>query len=145
MSEIHISADCVLMVRQLSKVSGEGPTAVHALRGVDLCLVQGELVVSVTDMAPDPMSPQDALALVGLSHRLDHLVAQLSCGEQQRVAIARAFAKRLQVLLYDEPTGALDMVLVRKLHAPFQPDAATGAVDETGLAYISRCSAWLDF
>jgi putative ABC transport system ATP-binding protein len=67
-----------------------------------------ENVALVTDIAQNPMRPEDALALVGLADRMHHFVSQLSGGEQQRVAIARAIAKRPQVLLCDEPTGALD-------------------------------------
>jgi putative ABC transport system ATP-binding protein len=72
-------------------------------------LTARENVALVTEIARNPMAPQDALRLVGLADRMDHFPSQMSGGEQQRVAIARAIAKRPEVLLCDEPTGALDV------------------------------------
>ncbi len=90
-------------------------------------LTARENVAIVTDIAPHPMPPEDALGLVGLRERLDHFPAQLSGGEQQRVAIARAIAKRPVVLLCDEPTGALDSATgIHVLQALEQVNATLG-------------------
>jgi putative ABC transport system ATP-binding protein len=72
-------------------------------------LTARENVAIVTEIAEHPMKPEEALQLVGLGNRMDHFPSQLSGGEQQRVAIARAIAKQPDVLLCDEPTGALDV------------------------------------
>lgn len=71
-------------------------------------LTAHENVELVTEIADDPMEPDEALAMVGLKERVDHFPAQMSGGEQQRVAIVRAVAKNPAVLFCDEPTGALD-------------------------------------
>ncbi len=87
-------------------------------------LTARENVALVTEIVEQPLAPEEALELVGLSPRADHFPSQLSGGEQQRVAIARAIAKRPSVLLCDEPTGALDI--------------ATGMVVLDALARVNR-------
>ena len=94
--------------RELTQYRRENVGFVFQFYNLIPSLTARENVALVTEIAGDPMKPADALAMVGLGDRLDHFPAQLSGGEQQRVAIARAIAKRPEVLLCDEPTGALD-------------------------------------
>jgi putative ABC transport system ATP-binding protein len=103
-------------------------------------LTARENVGLVTDIAVSPMPAHEALAWVGLGERLDHFPSQLSGGEQQRVAIARAIAKRPQVLLCDEPTGALDYEtgkLVLEVIAKINADLGTTAMVITHNAAIA--------
>jgi putative ABC transport system ATP-binding protein len=103
-------------------------------------LTARENVELVTDIATAPMRADEALAWVGLGARLDHFPSQLSGGEQQRVAIARAIAKRPQVLLCDEPTGALDYEtgkLVLEVIAKINAELGTTAMVITHNAAIS--------
>ncbi len=103
-------------------------------------LTARENISLVTEIAENPMSPEKALALVGLAQRMDHFPTQMSGGEQQRVAIARAVAKRPQVLLCDEPTGALDAqtgVMVLDVIARVNRDLGTTTVVITHNAVIA--------
>ena len=103
-------------------------------------LTVAENVALVTDIATDPMPVDEALALVALTPRRDHFPSQLSGGEQQRVAIARAIAKRPQLLLCDEPTGALDYAtgkLVLDVIARINSELGTTALVITHNAAIS--------
>ena len=94
--------------RELTRYRREHVGFVFQFYNLIPSLTARENVMLVTEIADHPMSAEDALRLVGLGHRLDYFPSQLSGGEQQRVAIARAIAKRPDVLLCDEPTGALD-------------------------------------
>jgi putative ABC transport system ATP-binding protein len=99
-----------------------------------------ENVTLVTELARAPMPAREALERVGLGARLDHFPAQLSGGEQQRVAIARAIAKRPEILLCDEPTGALDFEtgkVVLRVIADVNRDLGTTAVVITHNAVIA--------
>ena len=99
-----------------------------------------ENVALVTDIAPKPMNADEAIDLVGLTQRANHFPSQLSGGEQQRVAIARAIAKRPDVLLCDEPTGALDYPtgkVVLEVIAKINDELGTTAVVITHNAAIA--------
>jgi putative ABC transport system ATP-binding protein len=91
-------------------------------------LTARENVELITEIADNPMPPEEALGLVGLSDRLDHFPAELSGGQQQRVAVARAIAKRPKVMFCDEPTGSLDSASgVQVLEAIVKVAEDTGA------------------
>lgn len=94
--------------RQLTRFRREHVGFVFQFYNLIPSLTAWENVALVTEISTNPMTPDEALQLVGLKERVKHFPAQLSGGEQQRVAIARAIAKRPEVLLCDEPTGALD-------------------------------------
>jgi putative ABC transport system ATP-binding protein len=94
--------------RELTRYRREHVGFVFQFYNLIPSLTARENVTLVTELSDDPMRAEDALRLVGLADRMNHFPAQLSGGEQQRVAIARAVAKRPDVLLCDEPTGALD-------------------------------------
>lgn len=94
--------------RELTRYRREHVGFVFQFYNLVPSLTARENVALVTEIAKNPMKPEEALERVGLTHRLDHFPAEMSGGEQQRVAIARAIAKRPEVLLCDEPTGALD-------------------------------------
>ncbi len=92
-------------------------------------LTAEENVALVTELSPRPMTPRDALRRVGLEHRANHFPSQLSGGEQQRVAVARAIAKRPEILLCDEPTGALDVTTGKRvLEAIFRVNEDLGTL-----------------
>ncbi|MBU2485848.1 MAG: ABC transporter ATP-binding protein [Alphaproteobacteria bacterium] len=104
-------------------------------------LTARENVALVTEIAREPMKAEEALDRVGLSKRMDHFPAQMSGGEQQRVAIARAIAKRPNVLLCDEPTGALDSktgITVLEALAQINEELGTTTVIITHNAEIQR-------
>ena len=104
-------------------------------------LTARENVALVTEIATNPMPPEEALERVGLDRRMDHFPAQMSGGEQQRVAIARAIAKRPNVLLCDEPTGALDSrtgIAVLEALTSINDDLGTTTVIITHNADIQR-------
>jgi putative ABC transport system ATP-binding protein len=97
-----------LSERQLTRYRRDHVGFVFQFYNLIPSLTAWENVALITEISAHPMKPEEALEMVGLSDRMTHFPAQLSGGEQQRVAIARAIAKRPEVMLCDEPTGALD-------------------------------------
>jgi putative ABC transport system ATP-binding protein len=129
--------------RELTRYRREHVGFVFQFYNLISSLTVRENVALVTDIAANPMTPDEALTLVGLGHRLDHFPSQLSGGEQQRVAIARAVAKRPDVLLCDEPTGALDYEtgkIVLEVIARINRELGTTAVVITHNAAIAGMS-----
>jgi putative ABC transport system ATP-binding protein len=119
--------------RELTRFRREHVGFVFQFYNLIPSLTARENVALVTEIAEAPMDPAAALRLVGLGDRLEHFPAQLSGGEQQRVAIARAIAKRPEVLLCDEPTGALDfetgkLVLEALAHVNREVGATTAVI-----------------
>jgi putative ABC transport system ATP-binding protein len=127
--------------RELTRFRREHVGFVFQFYNLIPSLTAKENVALVTEIAESPLDPADALRLVGLGERLDHFPAQLSGGEQQRVAIARAVAKRPDVLLCDEPTGALDLEtgrMVLEVLARVNTDLRTTVAIITHNAAIAR-------
>jgi putative ABC transport system ATP-binding protein len=126
--------------KQLTRYRREHVGFVFQFYNLIPSLTVRENVALVTDIAPQPMAVDEAIGLVGLLPRGDHFPSQLSGGEQQRVAIARAVAKRPDVLLCDEPTGALDYVtgkVVLEVIARINAELGTTAVVITHNAAIA--------
>jgi putative ABC transport system ATP-binding protein len=127
--------------RELTRFRREHVGFVFQFYNLIPSLTARENVQLVTDIAENPMRAEDALAMVDLAARLDHFPAQLSGGEQQRVAIARAVAKRPDILLCDEPIGALDFatgVLVLEVLARVNVELGTTTALITHNAPIAR-------
>lgn len=136
--ELELTA---LSERQLTRYRRDHVGFVFQFYNLIPNLTARENVALVTEVAKSPMAPEEALAVVDLEDRMSHFPAQLSGGEQQRVAIARAIAKRPEVLLCDEPTGALDSktgILVLEALARINEDLGTTTAIITHNAGIQK-------